>query len=262
MALVPLLTLAQLRDTVRRHLEIQAAIDVGGNSGAAGSLSPDPTNPIINEAINEAIATVNRLVRLGLADTASIAVSGQPATTRGIQFVDVSGIVSNVNSLVEIEHVWFRSSGGDIIALQPFSYYAPTRGHQSFPQQATGRPAQFVLAGNQIGILPPSNIDGTLSFSYLPGMNYLFSDADTIRNVPYECQWSVVYWACYLLCAQKAYNVDYQARGQQYLQMAKESVLQNYIWKSGYNEEGVVSIRKTLQMYPLELEKKASTSNG
>lgn len=262
MALVPLKTLAQFRDTVRRHLEIQAPVDIQGNSGDAPSLTPDPSNPVINEAINEAIATVNRLVRLGSATTRSLAISGQSATVRGIQFVDISAVVANVNALVEIEHVWFTSKGGDIITLQPYSYYAPTKGHQPYPQQAPGRPSQFVLAGNQIGILPPSNIDGTVTFSYLSGMNYLFADTDQIVGVPYECQWAVVYWACYLLCAQKSYNVDYQARGQVYQQLARETVLQNYIWKNGYTEEGVASIRKTLQMYPLELEKKASGSNG
>ena len=248
---MPVLTLAQFRDDVRRKLQVTPIYDNTGNPADIGAQplgQADPSNVILNNAINEGIDAINRVVRVGRMMNLYQSVGAAPVTTRGPFYVDVTPTLPTGATVGEIENVVWND-GTFTNRLEPQGYYQQVKkGYEQFQNIAPATPRQFVLIGNQVGLLPAPAANGTLYFDLATTMPQLVNDTDTIAFLPVEHQVVVQYWAVAILSARAATDVEAQARFQSFSGMAAQGTAQIYAWKNGYNDDAIQSVRDTLQM--------------
>lgn len=259
------LTQAQLRDDIRRKIQVVPLFDITGVSGDIGqpnSGQPDPNNITVNNAINEAIQAVNRVVRVGPLTYETIAVTAPASTFRGPFYVDISSVIPNPLVVTEIFDVTFTSPT-TTIRLQPYNYYAAKKPGQQFIQQTPGRVVEFILTGNQIGLLTPPIDNGNLSFSVAAGIPPLTVDASTIQYLPVDFQSVVQYGAVTLLMYRRATDIESQTRAQSFGQMFMQGISTIYQWKNGFDDSGLESVKDTLRMMPWdEMQRRAGIAPG
>lgn len=246
---------ADMRDDVRRLLAIIPPIDTAsGAAGAQPPAQPDPDNPTINTAINQAIEALNRIVRIGPFTDYTIAIPASTLTKRSFAWVDVSSIEPPRHGVIhatEILDVLWTDSDGNTNRLQPQQYYGGTKGYTQFQQYKPGaRPSQFITTGAQIGLLPAPTTAGVLTFSAASGIDALLSDTDVPQFIPDDYEFCLVYWAVMLLSAREAQSVEAQSRFPIFQQLAVQTMLQVYQWKNGYDDSGVEVARNILMMTP------------
>ena len=246
------LTRAQLRDSIRRHLQIIPPLDAGIAGASAGDSpqsQPDPSNAVLNEYLNMGIDAVNRVCRVGPVQTLTAAV---PVSTHlRKQYIDISGSVGITLAADEVLDVWFtENSTSNAYALEPYLYYKDAKKFQQFAQAPPGRPAQYQVSGSQIILIPPSDRAGTLSFDTAQGMDQLTTDSQQIPFLPVEFQVAVEYWAVLLACARNGQDVESQARMQAFAPIAMQLLTQIYQWKNGYQSGGIDIVRETMMMIP------------
>lgn len=248
-----------MRDEVRRYMRITPPIDPPTSSGVAGQQptdTPDPNNNTINQAINDGIYFINRIVRVGLINDVNIDVVAAPPSKRGAYWVDMSSKMVPTIISAEIENVWWldKSDPNNPIPqqLEPLTYYKYSRVNRDFQQQApSSNIVQFILSGVQIGLLPPPANVGTLYCTVANGMSPLAADGDTIPYLPVDLQQAVLYWAVVILSMRRANDVEGAALIQSYMPAAQDSTVKIWVWKNGYDEAGINAVREQLTMSSL-----------
>jgi len=258
---------ADMRDDVRRLLAIVPPIDT--SSGAAGALptaQPDPDNPTINTAINQAIEALNRIVRVGPFTDYTISVPAYTTDKRSVAWVNVSTIEppgGGVFHATEILDVLWTGTDGNTNRLQPQQYYGSTKAYTQFQQyKPATRPSQFITTGVQIGLLPAPTEAGILTFSAASGQSALLTDTDVPAYIPDDYEFCLVYWAVMLLSAREAQSVEAQSRYPAFQQLAAQSMLQVYQWKNGYDDTGVEVARNILMMTPINTQQQRMQATG
>jgi hypothetical protein len=256
MATQTALQLNQMRDQVRRLLQLQPLYDTSGNTGDWGNPiagQPDPNNILINQVLNEAIDAINRVVRLGKVTVLpGVSVSGVASYQYGPYYVDYSGVVADPNSISEtINVVWVNAGTGKVIRLEPYGYYAPSRRYMPFNQYAPlPNPVQWQDAGTQIMLLPPPSQAGTLYLTQQEGLVHLVNDTDTIGYLPVNYHPTVWYLATAILSARAALDVEANDRFAKFYQLGASGLQQLYAWKNGWEEGSSDAIADTLRMIP------------
>ncbi len=246
------LTLAQIRDAVRRHLQIIPPIDSGtGNVGDQPPGQPDPNNATVNQAINRAIGAVNRVVRVGKISTLpGLSVAAAPVYQMGPYYVDFSSLVADPLDTAEVADVtWY--DGANYYRLEPYIYYADARRFMQFQQyKPAAHPIQYFMMGNQLGLLPAPLAGGTLYITQMEGLTQLVNDTDTISFLPVAYHDVVEYLSVAILSARAAQDVEANERFQKFWMLAVCGLQQIYDWKNGYGQASIQAIKDTLAMIP------------
>jgi len=256
----PPVTLNGYLDACRRWVEITPPFDTGGASGAAPAGQPNPSNNVLNQCINAAIDTINRLVCIGdVQDLGPVSVPAAPFYRRGPYYIDYSPLLLYSGVPFEVvDVVWVSGDGSATVTrLEPANYYrddpaAPPSftQFQQFPQQP--KPQSWFSAGTQIGLIPANNQGGTIYLSGRYGMNQLVNPLDVVTtpsqaNVPFAFQNVIQYIAVLYLCARTLKDTNYQARNAQFLPLASDGLAAIYKWRNGSAPDGSQMI-DTLRM--------------
>lgn len=251
-------TLANLRDECRRLLAIMTALDAGtGSTGDPVSSQPDPLNVVINSAINQAIEALNRVVRVGPFIEYPLTVAAATARKRSTFWVSVQSLLppgGGVFHTSEIEELTWTDANGNTNRLQPFQYYSGGKGYTQFQAYKPGTPTQFITSGFQIGLLPPPDAAGTLTFTAASGIPALIADTDVPDLLPDDYEFALVYWAVMLLSAREAQSVEAQSRYPLFKEQAAQAFLQVYQWKNGFDDSGIEVVRNVLMMTPQNIQ--------
>jgi hypothetical protein len=256
MATQTALQLNQIRDQVRRLLQVQPLYDNTGSTGDYGNPatgSPEPNNNLLNQTINEAIDAINSVVRCGaITLLAAITVAAVPSYAYGPAYIDYSSVLTNAGDVAEIINaVWVQTASGATIRLEPYNYYAPSRKYEPFAQYAPmSNPVQWQDAGNQIMLLPPPAQAGSLYLTQQEGIPYPASDTATIAFLPVSYHRAVWYLAVAILSARAASDVEANDRFQKFYTLGVSALQQIYAWKNGNDEGSMNMIADTLQMIP------------
>jgi hypothetical protein len=246
----------QIRDQIRRLMQVQPLYDNSLNTGDWGNPTtsqPEPNNILLNQVINESIDAINRIVRCGAITMLSgLAVSAVAAYAYGPAYIDYSSVLTNVNDVSEIINaVWVQTASGQIIRLEPYNYYAPSRKYEPYQQYApAANPIQWQDAGNQIMLLPPPSTAGTLYLTQQEGIPYPASDSSAIAFLPVSYHATVWYLSTAILSARAASDVEALDRFQKFYMLGVSALQQIYAWKNGNDEGSMNMIADTLQMIP------------
>lgn len=256
MATQTALILSQIRDQIRRLMQIQPLFDntlTVGDYGKPTTSQPEPNNILIGQVINESIDAINRVVRCGaITLLAGLPVSAVPAYAYGPAYIDYSSVLTNPNDVAEIINVvWVQTANATTIRLEPYNYYAPSRKYLPFNQYAPAQnPLQWQDAGNQLMLTPPPGAAGTLYLTQQEGIPYPPTDADVITFLPVAYHATVWYLSVAILSARAASDVEAGDRFQKFYMLAVSALQQIYAWKNGNGEGSMNMIADTLQMIP------------
>lgn len=253
------LSLAQMRDQIRRYIRVTPPIDPPVSSAVAGQQptdTPDPNNNTINQAINDGVYFINRIVRVGLIQDVNIAVTSAPPTKRGAFWVDMSSKMIPLLSVAEIENVWWIDATNPAAPvaqhLAPLNYYQYTTVNRDFQQLAPSvNVSQFIVSGVQVGLIPAPVNPGTLSCTVVNGIAPLLTDTDTILYLPVDLQQAVLYWAVVILAMRRANDVEGASLMQTYTALAQDATEKIWMWKNGYDAAGITAIRAQMNMTSL-----------
>lgn len=240
------LTLAQMRDQVRRILQIIPPVDFA-SPGAVGAVppgQPDPDNPTINQMINAACDALNRLVRCGpIVDLSPIGVPPAPPGKTGPLYIAFDPTESNSDDVNEINNAtWIDSITGLPTRLKPYAYYQASRYFTPFLQFTPSRlPIYFQMEGNNLSVLPPPLYAGQIILTVQEGLQDLVTDSDTIAasTLGPSYQTAILYYAAALISARMATDVEANDRFQKYYALAQEGYQAIYTWKMGYSSQAL-----------------------
>lgn len=189
-----LLSRADLRDWVRRgRLGITPPIDnvPGAVAGQQPTYRPDPTNPVLNQAITEALAEVNKIanVRTNMEVEIPVAAQTQIVGPTTVSLLDAGGAGRNgLNHVTRV--VWDNGTN------TPFPLQATTYQKQDQRQDrlwnnydALGLancPAYYFIVGYTMTIFPSPNVAGTLRIYATTTLLSPTSDGDYITDLPLD----------------------------------------------------------------------------
>lgn len=245
------LTLAQMRDYVWRLIQVVPQWDVDGSTlGTLAAGFSEPNKNTTNQAINEGIDAINRVVRIGaVSDLSPIAVNPAPIWKRGPYYIDFYADEQNSLDVAEVTDVVWVDGGGISYRLEPYDYYGPAREFMPYLQYSQEpHPRQYFMLGNQIGVLPAPNQAGTLYVTQMEGIPPLVNDTDPILYLPINYHAVVRYYAAMVLSARAAMDVEANDRFVKYRDLALNGLVEIYTWKNGYNQDSIDAIKSTLQM--------------
>lgn len=156
------LTRAEFRDAVRRKMSQVPPVDDGvGIAGAQPVENPFPSNPLLNQCLNEAVAFLSRKGRLARDPVPrSIGVGAQ--TADGPYYTSLS-MVSPAFSVNEVLRVAWIPSGGEEQQLTPASREDMDRTLKNYMTQAAGTPQRYWTEGGYLMVGPSPSAAGTLS---------------------------------------------------------------------------------------------------
>ena len=240
-------------------MRVTPPIDPPTSSGVAGQQptdTPDPNNNTINQAINDGIYFINRIVHVGLIADATITVPASAPTKRGAAWVDMSSVLLPALVSCEVENVWWADTSVPAVPvvqqLAPLGYYKYATVSRDFQQMSPSSNVQmFVLSGAQIGLLPPPQNGGTLTCTFITGIAPMAADGDTILILPVDLQQAVLYWAVVILAMRRANDVEGGSLLTPYTALAQDATEKIWIWKNGYDEAGIQAVRAQLNMNSL-----------
>lgn len=250
------LTRAQMRDRIRRNLQLFPLTDISGltsDQGAAYSVQPYPHDALLNQCLNEAVDAVNSIVRVAPVTVVTVTV---PASTQpGPAYVDFSPSLLDLADVSEALNVdWQPTSPANakLLRLEPYDYYAPTRVYVPLdPLPPAPHPDQWFQIGSQIGLTPPPNQAGTLYVTQQEGLTYPVTDADTLDTfLPTTYHRAIYFLATAFVCNIQTSDVEMAGRGQWFYAQGMAIVQQIYDWKNGYGVGSMEAQRDTLQMIP------------
>ncbi len=176
---------AQMRDWIRRALQIPPPIDTqlaGRYEGQAPPWRPEPSNPLINQAIEAACNLVVREVPgLDQLRTAQYALTGSTDTGPAeLSLYDDSGLVGpDATGILKV--VW--KAGDTRKPLEPANTFILTR-MQDINAVGAGTPSLYAVSGRSLYILPRPNVDGIIEVLYGASVLPPASDSDTIAGLP------------------------------------------------------------------------------
>jgi hypothetical protein len=255
---------AQMRDAIRRMIEVVPLYDQTGSTGDEGQPTPgqpEPNNNTMNDAIAQSIDYLNRNARIELLSIPSggVAVSSAPTWLQGPYPVDVSAALSDTLQPVEISEVTWdngqANTTGQYIRLQPVDYYAeikPFDQFKTYPQQPT--PQQYFVIGNQVFLVPAPNTAGTLWFYYTIGIPQLTADTGTgseIAVLPVCFQDVILYASVTLLSARQGEDTEAQSRFDKYMALTQDAMQSTIAYRNAYPiYSGNVPQQNTQKMTP------------
>jgi hypothetical protein len=187
---VPDYTRPYYRDAIRRKMSITPPVDTlpGALPGQEPSGQAWPSNPLVNQAISDAIRTINRKCRFFVQTTLTIPVTA--TTTNGPQWFALTGLAgsANQNVIQKILRVVWNNGNGTVYTLKGENWRAFDRAYFQFDNIFPSAPRWYIIEGYQLGILPGINVNGTLQIWAGTGITNFCSDTDILNQLPIDYQ--------------------------------------------------------------------------
>lgn len=209
-------TRAHLRDAIRRKKGITPPVDnkYGAVVGQEPAGENSPTNPVVNQAIADAIRTINR--ETGFHGQHALSFDVDATSDNGPQFFELSQLVNGsqpaINQVRRVEYV----VNGIANLLIPTSFYEQDRRRSQMGQYAPGNPVWWFTVDYTLAILPGSNLDATLNIYAGTGLVNLNNDYQRLEQLPVDYQEVIEDLAVVKLCMMQPNEPDAQAQIQLY----------------------------------------------
>jgi len=217
-------TRAELRDAVRRLIGRVPASELGGKVGDPLPSQPTPTNSAINDAIDEAIAELNRAVLIG-DTTGHQAYSVSAQTTNGPCVIQLKEDAARY-SVISVQ--WNQDS--TYLLLEP-SMMIIERTNEETLNTPPGVPQKWWTEGDKIALLPAPATSGTALVTYTMGIALPEPDTATITGVPEHLLPAVTTIAARRLLITELGDYEMQARS---AQLAAEAAQLKLDWQEWY----------------------------
>lgn len=231
------LTRAQMRDAIRRDLQILPPFDQGtGIEGEQPSYARFPSNAVINQKLNEALAYLS--AKVGYSVNTDYEIEVDVTTENGAQGFSLSdprdGMgIATVDDVRQV--LW--DDGTTTYLLQPRNYHEMDRAGWQWQNESPGVPRWYWIEGYTLYILPGSGTAGTLRCIIGDGMTTYTNDASTIQGLPVTYHTGVQYIADMLIAASQPQDAEMRNFYAMYKPMAAEWVEQIGQW---YNTASIM----------------------
>jgi hypothetical protein len=238
-------TRANMRDSIRVMLGLTPPIQYipGAAAGEEPASESYPGNFVINQAISDAIRTLNR--RVGFNSSIAQVVYVPPVTGDGPQYIPLKGIGGGpYKSLInDVRRAIYKDAGtGENRRLNPRDLAGMDRQRRQFYNEDVGVPSDFVIEAYQIGLLPGSKAGGTLTLYAGMGLLGFCSDTEALDELPIDYQAVLEHLAVCELCRYQADDPNYQAYYRMYAPLAEVGVAEVKRWFADINLEKPVEM--------------------
>lgn len=244
------LNLNGIMDYTRRFVGVVPAIDTGGSTGQPTVGQPNPSNPLLIQAINAGIDVINRVVRCGpIHDLNPVPVNAAPFYRRGPAYVEFGGLVDTPLDVSEITSVVWVDGNNNTSYVTPYNWNETFRDMRTWQQQIPQpTPECWFASGTQVALLPAPSQGGTLYCQHTEAIPPLVNGADVISYVPVSLQSVVQYLAVLFIASVAVRDVEQQSRYDRFQPWAVDGVASIYKWKNGWDADGLKVIRDTIRM--------------
>jgi|ERR1700722_3525340 len=232
-----------MRDVTRRILGQIPPVDASpfGAAGADSIDFPYPYAAVLNMALGEALAEINRRCNLHVTLPIQIPVSPVSGTYTGPQFIPLAGIIGcpvqlSVNT---VRRATFTANGQYAIRLIPTNYWQLDSTFINFDNYTGAQvPYYYWVDGGNIALIPPvSQAGGILTIYAGTSFPGFASDSDTIDQLPSDFQMIIGKLAAYLICTYRPSEPDARQRMQDLLPQIAQGIKDIARWHSFQAEE-------------------------
>ena len=184
-----LLTLAQMRDAVRRELNITPPIDEaipGAREGDCPTAWPHPSNALINQSVRWAISKINRQTGfIGSNDFITLAIAAQTANYP-LQISLQANVPNTATFQINtVRRVSFLATGAVTETLLfPTTMYQLDREERPWASIPPAAPRFYLIEGGTLWLTPAPNVAGTLRLMCGLGLISPQVDTDTLGQLP------------------------------------------------------------------------------
>lgn len=207
-----MMTRLDMYDWLRRQLGIVPPIDDGTPDAQPGDLPPSrptPSNPALQQAIENAVWRVNREAQLCQIDpTVMVSISVQ--TGEGPYSFPLLSLPRR--GISRILAAWWHTSEGAIRRLRPLGSAEMDRLGRIWPATPASMPTRFWVEAGTVYIHPAPSAAGQLQLQVEHAVLPPQFDQDTFSWLPEELQTSVLYLALMDLAKTLVGDMEMQAR--------------------------------------------------
>jgi hypothetical protein len=239
-----LFTRPQFRDRIRRKLQIVPPSDSGtGNPGDQPLNQPYPTNSQINDALQDAIADVNRECGFHVLQfTVPVAATqsgsfGPFALYLGdlTPHTTVATVVAPTALINDVRRVlWNDLLGDPPILLTPDNRNALDRGEtNNYFSNVPGTPETWYVEGYTVFITPAHSISGAYTLTCNTGVIGLQCETDVLDQCPIDFQVIFEYQAIVRLMKASTLDAEAAERAQNFLPDAQQGIIRFKSWVEG-----------------------------
>ncbi len=185
------LTRGSLKDRIRRKLLRLPQSDVSLNPAQSGQDASVgwPSDALLNQAVEEAIAYLNAFSRLGpVVQSGPYTIQGVGVSWRGPLFVELDRLTEGTGTATLVIEAWWVDNAGNTTRLEPYTYRREEMGEKKTASGSIpfgdGRPWPvprcYYQFGSHLGLFPAPNQTGSLMLTWLSPLPYLQSDSDVL----------------------------------------------------------------------------------
>lgn len=209
---------AQLRERIRRdRLGIVTPIEMNLSTAAEGdapTYQPDPSNNVINAAIEEALSEINGDIFFsGSSGMIPIVVAAQ--TTGPYYQIDLQTAITSYTGTAQINnvsHAQWTPDDGNATRLIAKSFRELDRDRGDWMNAPVGVPQNYIIDSYNLYIYPAPSSAGTLNL--MTGLSMLspVDDTDTIGQLPADYHPTIMDMAAVRCIRTMIGNIEMQAR--------------------------------------------------
>lgn len=235
---------AQLRDAIRRKLNITPPIDLAqGNIGDQPANRGNPSNFQMNDAIQEAVYDLNRRCNFHVNNNINISVPAISPSVLGPYEINlnVAAVQSNpvlgIASINDVRRAEFIQSGGAYYRLEPTDYREVDLARTDYKTTPPGTPRQYWIEGYKLYVYPSQAVSGVINLICGTGLLAYQTDEDVLSQIPLDYQDVIQYLAIQILMSGQTMDKEAKERMAVFAQLAEQGVMDVNRWKNGNNGE-------------------------
>jgi hypothetical protein len=227
---MPLLTRAQFRDAIRRDLQIIPPWDTGtGLQGDVPATQPNPSNPTINQAIQNAIDDINNATGFHVSSVAYPVAAQTASVPYSVSIAQLTPL--QVASVADIKQLIWDDGTNTPFELTPTDYNALDRVRNTYYNMPPSTPIGFYVEGYSLYVWPAPLLAGTLRMLCGTGITGFATDGDTIDQLYSGFQNVVQYQTNVRLSKLQTMDAEAQERAANFLPDALLGIEQIKAWK-------------------------------
>lgn len=239
-----LLNRAQMRDAIRRKLNITPPIDAGtGNAGDQPVNRGNPSNQQMNDAIQESVHSLNRRCNFHVNNNINVPVPAINSSVLGPYEINLqaAAVQSNPNldlaTINDVRRAEYIDSSATYYRLEPTDYRELGLQRTDYKATPPGTPRQYWLEGYKLYVYPAQSVSGVVNLICGTGLLAFRLDTDTLTQIPLDYQDVIQYMAIDILMSGQTMDKEAKERRAIFSQLAENGILDIYRWKNGNNGE-------------------------
>jgi len=193
---------------------ITPPIDTSDNqadAGAAPPTRPDPSNAIIDMSIRRALSKLNLACSFHVETDIVLPVSAPAAGHMGVWYVSVLPMAGH-GRLTDLRHVIWDDGVNPVVYLIAQRLMALDRDGRRQETVPMSQPRFYIWEGDQIGLLPAPDRNGSLRCVAGTGFLMPMNDNDTVDQLTSDEQVYLLCGAIVEIAVRFPYHAEWQAR--------------------------------------------------